>query len=207
MSNSYTPNTQLAMPAVGDRGWNTALNGNFTILDGLAPVAALAVTTTEIPSASLNVRVAPGTYLRQDGTIAPFVGAASYTLPASATVALYLDLTQAGALTASTTGFPTTAHVRLATIVTAAATISSISDARVALQVLGSFADGVNLSLGSTIGTQIGTASTQKLAFFGKTPITQPIMGAATAGASYTSNEQTMLQAVYNAVRNLGLGS
>jgi hypothetical protein len=32
-------------------------------------------------------------------------------------------------------------------------------------------------------------------------------MGAATAGATYTSNEQSMLQAVYSAVRSLGLGS
>jgi hypothetical protein len=35
----------------------------------------------------------------------------------------------------------------------------------------------------------------------------QPTMGAATAGASYTTNEQAMLQAVYNAVRALGLGT
>jgi hypothetical protein len=59
----------------------------------------------------------------------------------------------------------------------------------------------------STIGTQIGTAPGQRLGFFGKTPTTQPTMGAATAGATYTSNEQSMLQAVYNAVRSLGLGS
>jgi hypothetical protein len=32
-------------------------------------------------------------------------------------------------------------------------------------------------------------------------------MGAATAGGTYTSTEQSMLQAVYNAVRALGLGS
>ena len=69
------------------------------------------------------------------------------------------------------------------------------------------WADGVNITLGSTIGTQIGTAPGQKLGFFGKTPTTQPTMGAATAGATYTSNEQAMLQAVYNAVRTLGLGS
>ncbi len=65
----------------------------------------------------------------------------------------------------------------------------------------------MNITLGTATGTQIGTAATQKLGFFGKTPAVQPTMGAATAGTTYTTNEQTMLQAVYNAVRALGLGS
>ena len=69
MSNTYTPNVQLAMPASGDRTWNVALNGNCSTLDALAPVGSLTVTTTEVPSASLNIRVAAGTYLNQDGTI------------------------------------------------------------------------------------------------------------------------------------------
>ena len=34
----------------------------------------------------------------------------------------------------------------------------------------------------------------------------QPTVGAATAGGSYTSAEQAMLQAVHDAVRALGLG-
>ncbi len=67
--------------------------------------------------------------------------------------------------------------------------------------------DGANIALGTSTGTQIATSSSQKLGFFGKTPVVQPTLGAATAGSSYGSNEQTMLQAVYNAVRNLGLGS
>ena len=47
MSNTYTPNVQLAMPASGDRTWNVALNANSSALDVLAPVGSLAVTTTE----------------------------------------------------------------------------------------------------------------------------------------------------------------
>jgi len=43
------------------------------------------------------------------------------------------------------------------------------------------------------------------LGFFGTTPISQPAGGAATAGGTYTATEQTMLQAVYDAVRALGL--
>jgi hypothetical protein len=37
--------------------------------------------------------------------------------------------------------------------------------------------------------------------------VVQPNLGVATAGATHTSIEQTVLQAVYNAVQALGLGS
>ncbi len=207
MSNTYTPNIQLAMPASGDRSWNVALNTNSLALDALVPVGALVVTTTEVPSATLDVNVAAGAYLNQDGTIGTFAGIRTQTMTASATSYVFLDLTSAGALTVNSTGFPLTAHVRLAVVVAGATTIASIADVRVAFPVLGSFADGINFTFGTNIGTQIGTAANQKLAFFGKTPTAQPILGPATAGASFTTNEQTMLQAVYNAIRNLGLGS
>jgi hypothetical protein len=207
MANTYTPNVQLAMPAPGDRTWNMPVNGNALVLDALAPVGALAVVTTEVPSATLNVHVAAGSYLKQDGTIGTYAGAVSQPMTPSTTNYLYLDLTNSGVLVINSTGFPPTAHVRLATVVAGPSSITSITDTRVAFHVVGSFADGVNLSLGASTGTQIGTAANQKLAFFGQTPVVQPTLGAATAGTSYTSNEQTMLNAVYAAVRVLGLGS
>ncbi len=207
MANSYTPNIQLAMPASGDRTWNMPVNGNALLLDSLAPVGALSVVTTEVPSATLNVRVAAGSYLKQDGTIGSYAGSSSQTMTASATSYLYLDLTNSGVLTVNTSGFPSTAHVRLATIVAGLSTITAITDARVAFHVVGSFVDGANLTVGSVMGTQIGTAANQKLGFFGKTAVVQPALGPATAGTVYTTNEQTMLQAVYNALRTLGLGS
>ena len=206
MANTYTPNVQLAMPAPGDRTWNVPVNGNAQVLDALAPVGALAVVTTEVPSATLNVHVAAGNYVKQDGTIGTYAGSVSQAMTASATNYLYLDLTNSGALVVNTSGFPTTAHVRLATVVAGATTITSITDARVAFHVIGSFADGVNLTFGTATGTQIGTAANQKLAFFGKTPVVQPTLGAATAGTSYTTNEQTMLNAVYAAVETAGPG-
>ena len=186
----------------------------------------------------------------------------------------------AGALVVNTTGFSTTAHVRVAVVVAGSSAITSITDARVAYTVLGTFldgtdwtfgtsagtqigtatnqklaffgatpvaqpgatadlraalialgllatggasplnlnggvltagsaaiADGGNISVGTSAGTQIGTATNQKVGFFGHTPEVQPTMGAATATGTYGSNEQNMLQAVYNAVRALGLGS
>lgn len=206
MSNTYTRNTKLAMPAIGDTGWAVPVNANCALIDSLAPVGGLAATTTEVPSASLNVAVAAGTYIKQDGTIGTFAGATSQAIGASSTRVLYLDLTNGGAL-AVASAYPTTPHVRLATVVAGATAISSITDNRQCFEVVGSWADGVNITLGSETGTQLGTAPTQKLGFFGKTPTTQPTMGAATAGSIYTSKEQAMLQAVYNTVRALGLGS
>jgi hypothetical protein len=195
------------MPAPGDRTWNVPVNGNAQLLDALAPIGSLAVVMTEVPSATLHVNVAAGNYLRQDGTIGSYGGAMTRPMTASATNYLYLDLTNSGSLTVNTSGFPTTAHVRLAAVVAGSSTITSITDARVAFSVIGSFADGVSLTVGTAIGTQIGTAANQKLGFFGKTPVIQPILGPATAGTTYTSNEQTMLNAVYAAVRAVGLGS
>ena len=207
MANTYTPNVQLAMPAAGDRIWNVPVNANAQALDALAPVAALAVVSTEVPSATRNVHVAAGNYLRQDGTIGTYAGAASQLMASSATNFLYLDLTNSGTFVVNTTGFPASSHVRLATVVAGPSSITSITDARVAFHVVGSFADGVNLTFGTSTGTQIGTAASQKLGFFGKTPVVQPALGSATAGTSYTTNEQAMLNAVYAAFRSLGLGS
>jgi hypothetical protein len=207
MANTYTPNVQLAMPALGDRTWNLPVNGNAQVLDALAPVGALAVVTAELPSATINVHVAAGNYLKQDGTIGIFAGSVSQAMTASTTNYLYLDLANSGVLAVNTSGFPATAHVRLATVVTGPSSITSIADTRVAFSVVGSFDDGVNLTFGSVTGTQIGTAANQKLAFFGKTPVVQPTLGAASAGISYSTNEQTMLNAVYSAIRALGLGS
>jgi hypothetical protein len=173
MSNSYTPNVALAMPASGDRTWNVPLNGNCATLDGLAPVGNLCVTTTETPSASLNVHVAPGSFVKQDGTIGTFGGAASQAVASAATRVLYLDGTASWALTIAA-AYPPTPHVRLATVVAGTSTITSITDNRQCFMVCGTIADGVNWSFGSSSGTQIGTAATQKLAFYGAAPIVRP---------------------------------
>jgi len=206
MSNSYTPNVGLAMPASGDRTWNVPVNGNCSTLDALTPVGSLAVITTEFPSASLNVHVAAGQFVKQDGTVGTFTGATSQAVTSSATRALYLDGTNSWALTVNT-AYPATPHVRLATVVTGSSTITSIADNRQCFMVCGSIADGVNLTLGTVTGTQIGTATNQKLGFYGATPVVQQTMGAATASSSWTSVEQGMLQTVYNALRTFGFGS
>lgn len=46
-----------------------------------------------------------------------------------------------------------------------------------------------------------------KVAFWGATPVSKPVLGAGTAGSTYGTNERDMLQRVYNAIRALGLGT
>jgi hypothetical protein len=173
MANTYTPNVALAMPASGDRTWNVPVNANCATLDRLAPVGNLCVTTTETPSASLNVRVAPGSFLKQDGTIGTYGGAVSQAVTSMATRVLYLDGLASWNLNMAA-AYPSTPHVRLATVATGTSTITSITDNRQCFMVCGSIADGVNWSFGYSSGTQIGTATTQKLAFYGAAPIVQP---------------------------------
>ena len=82
MATSYTPNTKLGKPAVADRNWNVPLNANADLLDALAPIGGLCVSPVEVPSASLNVRVAPGSTRSATARWARFAGAASLTLGA-----------------------------------------------------------------------------------------------------------------------------
>lgn len=60
---------------------------------------------------------------------------------------------------------------------------------------------------GNSIASFGESGGARVIGFFGATPVVQQTMGAATAGAAYTATEQTMLQAVYDAVRNIGIGT
>lgn len=62
-----------------------------------------------------------------------------------------------------------------------------------------------NLFTDTTTGMTLWTSNTQKGSFWGKTPVVQQTGGVATAGATYTSNEQTMLQTLWNMCRTTGL--
>ena len=150
MSTTYTPNVKLAMPGPGDPNWNVAINGNCTSIDGQAPVGGLAVSIKEVPSAALSVAIAGGNYLKQDGTIATFAGVSSQAMGASTTNYLYLDLTNSGTMVVNTSGFPITAHVRLAVVGTGSGTVTSIVDSRVAFEVVGSILDGTQWTVGTS---------------------------------------------------------
>ncbi len=126
MATTYTTNAQLQKPAAADRHWDVPLNANADYLDGLAAVGGLAVTTLEVPSASLSCRIAVGTYLKSNGTVGTYAGG-SLTLAASATV--YVWLTDAGAAR-SGTAWPATPYLPLAQVQTGTGTITQIVDAR-----------------------------------------------------------------------------
>ena len=129
MSTTYTTRAKLGYPAVGDSGWGATYNTIVTTLDGFNALGALAVTPAEVPSASLNVAVAAGSYVKSDGTIGTYAGTASQAMTTAATN--YVYLTDGGTLTVDTSGFPAnTFHVRLAVVVAGASTITSVTDAR-----------------------------------------------------------------------------
>jgi hypothetical protein len=62
--------------------------------------------------------------------------------------------------------------------------------------------DDISLVLGTTNGTKIGTATTQKLGFFDKTPVVQPL---AVADATDAATAITQLNALLARMRDLGL--
>jgi hypothetical protein len=173
MSTSYTTNLKLGEPAVSDTGWGPVLNTNWTTLDGLGPVGALAVTTHEQPGSTLHVDVAAGKFVDQSGSVQTYAGVSNQAIAASSTKTLYLDGTASWALVVGTS-YPATPHIRLATVVTGGSTITSITDDRQCFFVAGTIAEGVNWTFGTTTGTKIGTATSQKIGFWNTTPVTQP---------------------------------
>jgi len=71
----------------------------------------------------------------------------------------------------------------------------------------GNMIDGANIGTGSTTGTIIAAATSQKIGFHGKAATIQQTntAGNTTAGATYGTNEQKMLNDAYSALRNKGL--
>ncbi len=105
MSLSYTSNLKLQKPQLGDTGWSVPVLANYDTLDAIAPIGGLAVTLTETPSASLNVKVSPGNVIAQDGSVASYGGTTSQPITASVTRALYLDGPSSWALSVEVTAF------------------------------------------------------------------------------------------------------
>ena len=74
--------------------------------------------------------------------------------------------------------------------------------------------DGLNMQVGSTAGTKIGTATTQKIGFWNATPIVQPTTSVAaatfTANTSGIANDTATFDGytigqVVKALRNIGV--
>lgn len=67
-----------------------------------------------------------------------------------------------------------------------------------------SLGDGLNIALGSTTGTKFGTASSQKLGFYGATPVTQRTLVAAATDPATT---QALANSLRTALIDLGLAA
>lgn len=189
MATTYTTNAHLGKPAVGDTGFSPIILGDFDALDAMSPIGGLVVVTKETPSTTLNVSVAAGNFIAQDGSVNAYAGTATQAIPTATTRKLFLDGTASWALTVAAS-YPATPHVRLATVVAGATTITSVTDERMTACVAGSIADGVNWAFGTTTGTKIGTAAGQKLSLWNATPVVQP-SGAAQVALTNSSGGTT----------------
>ena len=68
--------------------------------------------------------------------------------------------------------------------------------------------DGRNVQLGTGTGTQIGTSATQKLGFFGATPIVQGSLSSPGSGSSASDGvARTAIIAIQTLLHNYGLTS
>ncbi len=182
MATTYTPNAGLQKPSTSDRNWDVPINANADALDGITAIGALAVTTAETPSVTLQVRVSAGTYGQADGTVASFPGVAAYAVPASTTT--YLWLNPAGAL-GSGPSFPASAHLRLAHVVAGPGSVARVVDDRVQCSVAGPGL-GFVLKAGDTMSGPLTVASpmtgtplmvadpaARLIGFFGSAPASQ----------------------------------
>jgi hypothetical protein len=182
MATTYTANVGLQKPATSDRHWDVPINANADALDGMTAIGGLAVVTTETPSAILGIDVTPGNFIKSDGTIVGFAGMTPHAVPASSTV--YLWLTDAGLLT-SGQSFPTSAHLRLAQVVSGPTSVLQVVDERVQCSVGGTglgfvLKSGDSMSGPLTVaspgtGTPLVVADSvnRLIGFFGATPSSQ----------------------------------
>ena len=189
----YTDNAFLRKPATAERNWDVSLNANADAIDGMTAIGSLLVTPTELPSASLNVRITGGAYTKADGTVGVFSGVTSYGIPPSSSVSLWL--TDSGVLT-SGSDFPTTAHLRLAQVVTSPSTVQSLIDKRIGPHVCGTglgfllkSGDAVAgpfsvVSSGSSLAAFTVTPDVPSIGFFGVAPAPQAPMLVALADNS-----------------------
>jgi hypothetical protein len=112
----------------------------------------------------------------------------------SAFIESYYDSSSAGSIT----DFPG----RLVFSVTADGAASPTEALRISNDRSITVSDGGNVVLGTTTGTKIGTATTQKLGFYNATPVVQPT---AVADATDAATAITQLNALLAKLRTLGI--
>jgi hypothetical protein len=66
--------------------------------------------------------------------------------------------------------------------------------------------DGRNIQAGTGTGTKIGTSASQKLGFYGKTPIAQQgAIGYPTGGATVDGQARSCVNSLIDAIKNIGI--
>ena len=202
MATTYSANARLQKPGTSDRQWDVPINANTDALDAMTAVGSLVVTTTETPSATLQVRVSAGTFVKSDGTLGSSLGTPILAVPASSTAYLWLD--GSGSMV-SGSAFPTSAHLRLAHVVSGATSISQVVDERVQCMVAGSGL-GFVLKAGDTISGSLTISAptpgggnaplvvadpvNRLIGFFGATASTQaPSINSLTASTGATASD------------------
>jgi hypothetical protein len=179
---TYSANARLQKPATSDRNWDVPINANTDALDGMTAIGDLAVTTAETPGATLQVRIAPGNFVKADGTVGGFPGVPSFAVGASSTACLWL--TDAG-VPSSGPSFPASAHLRLARVVAGPTSVLQVVDARVQCSVAGTGLGFVQkagdtisgpltvASPGSGTPLVVADAANRLVGFFGAAPAAQ----------------------------------
>jgi hypothetical protein len=127
----------LEYPDVRDEGWNAAMERNLTRL-AASLLGNFAVVPAELPSASLNVVVRGGVYANASGALTTVAAPGTVAIPTSAT--WYLYLTAAGVFTVGPSWPAPGAgrFVPLAIVTTSGTVVTSITDARLPLMLVGS---------------------------------------------------------------------
>ena len=66
--------------------------------------------------------------------------------------------------------------------------------------------DARNIQLGKTTGTKIGTETTQKIAFYGVTPVVQAgAIGSPSGGGTQDAQARTAIDSIRTALTNMGI--
>jgi hypothetical protein len=90
--------------------------------------------------------------------------------------------------------------------VTKKISVSNLTAATLGLAGTKAVLDGVNLSFGTTTGTKLGTATTQKIGFYNVTPVDQPAtVTDPTGGVTQDAEARTAINAIIDRLQELGL--
>lgn len=219
MAITYTSNVAFEKPAKSDRYWNTSAEQWIDVLDVMPSVGGLMVSSLERPSTSLYINISSGPFRFSSGVAGEFSGSTSVSVPNNQTVVVYLD----GAGNPSYgSAYPSTAHIRLATVTAAGGVITSVVDNRVVHGMLGTDAtpylplsggtleEGADIATGTTMGTKLGTSSSQKLGFWGASPVVRPTAYSqvyTTSDRTLSSYSSNIQSSSYSGIDNAQTGS